>query len=355
MYSREMVTVPEKIIQNRKPVFGTFKGHPHNLDIREVFLPYGTLPLPTVITNLNIKSRLTFSFQLDEYIGFIEIYDAKIMGRAEVCFWNVNTKQCFCYHSMMGPRKRFIPHNLDYGQFYCHKKSRYLRICWDRNHQKLSVIFNLKGKSSTPTANAALIACLPLENPSEITFVNPAPTLRRCVANYFTALNLHGAVSLFAKNSSVKTMPDSNGACLFDITRSYTKFRTSGEILSITGLIEGKLFVVRLSNWSQDAIDRDTYNSNVLFYDGKTTPLPPVTITHPYGINKTWIIQDTENMVDLTYTPLAANPHTISALIFHTRYNILYGTFDGALLTKDGEKIQVQKMPGLAKKYLLRM
>ena len=104
MYTREIKETPDVLVRNYKPVFGTFKGHPKRLDIRNVFKPYGTVPLPTFITNLRIKSRLTFSFDIGDYIGRITFVDAKIIGYSEVCgiktpwFCNVLFHYSFFFH-----------------------------------------------------------------------------------------------------------------------------------------------------------------------------------------------------------------------------------------------------------------
>ncbi len=355
MYSRKIEDCPEKFVHNGKIVFGTFKGHPKRLDIRGVAGPYGVVPLPTFITNLRIKSRLSFFFSVGEYIGNIEFFDAKVFGMAEICFWNMTTKQRFVYRSVMGPRKRFVPHRLEFASTASYKKSRYIRISWDRSRNKLSVIFNLKGDSVRPVANAALLANFDSEDFAELTSVVPAPTLRRCSAVYNAMLPLHGAISLLGKDGSQKTMDDKDGVCFFDMNRSYMKFRSFGEFVTGLGSVNGKNISFRIKSTSQDAALPDKYNENVLFYDGKATPLPPVVITHPYGIMNQWVIQDTENMIDLTFTPISENLNKISVLVLRTVYHTIYGTFEGMVRTADGEKINIKSLAGLSEKYTIRL
>ncbi|HAH63717.1 MAG TPA: hypothetical protein DCL73_16650 [Treponema sp.] len=78
-------------------------------------------------------------------------------------------------------------------------------------------------------------------------------------------------------------------------------------------------------------------------------------MTHPFGINHKWVIQDTETMVDLTFTPVSVNHRTLNILVMRTDYNNIYGTFDGMLLTGSGEKITLKNFPGIVKKNLLRI
>ncbi len=358
MYTRQVKECPESFVRQGKPVFGTFSGHPKRLDIRGVKSPYAIVPLPVFITNLRIKSRLSYFFTLGEYTGCVEFFDAKVFGFAEICFWNMVTKQRFVYRSVMGPRKRFVPHNLDVAITANYNKRRYTRISWDRAHNKLSVLFNLRGNSVRPGSNGALLASFDSPQAGELTAVMPAPTIRRCSAHYITVLPLHGAVTLFDRQSpqtQLKTMPDTEGTAFLDISRTYMKFRTHGEFVTGFGLVNGCQIGFRLQVTSQDAVESEAYNTNVLFYNGKATPLPPVRITHPYGTMKKWIIQDTENMVDLEFTPVSENPNVVSAFILRSEYHTIYGTFEGTLLTAEKEKVSFRTLPGISKKYLIRL
>lgn len=355
MYTREIMDTPESLVKNYKPVFGTFKGHPKRLDIRGVFKPYGTIPLPTFITNLRIKSRLTFSFDIGEYIGRITFVDAKIIGYSEVIFWNKSTNQKFVYHSVMSMRKRFVPHDLEFASTSSYSKKRYARISWDRAHGKLSAVFDLKGDSVRPSAHGAISADFSDRQFAELTCSRPNPTSRRCSAIYNSTLPSHGTITLAYKNGQTRTMEDSAGVACFDISRTYMKFRSHGEFVQGFGISKGRDIAFRIAAESHDAADTDKYNLNVLFCDGKVTPLPPVVITHNMGMDNLWVIQDTENMVDLTFTPISSNLKKISAIILRTVYRSVYGTFEGTVVTADGEKITFKSLPGLAENYLIRL
>ena len=206
MYTRDLQEIPPSFVLNGRPVFGTFRGHPRRFDIRGVYRPYGVIPLPTFITNLRIKSRLIFSFNIGEYIGRISFIDAKIAGFSEVVFWNKNTSQRFAYHSLMGPRKRLIPHNLEAASTSNYSKRRYTRISWNREQNRLSVIFDLKGDSVRPSARGAFSAEFNDSQFAELTSVRPNPTLRRSYASYSSVLPLHGSLTLAYNSGETKTM-----------------------------------------------------------------------------------------------------------------------------------------------------
>ena len=101
--------------------------------------------------------------------------------------------------------------------------------------------------------------------------------------------------------------------------------------------------------------DKNTYNDNVLFVNNEITPLPPVTVTHPYGMSKKWIIQDTENMIDLIFTPESSSQRILSLVLLHAQFFTVYGTFEGVLITKDGKSITLKDFPGIIKNQRMRL
>ncbi len=354
-YSRILEDCPQTFVKDGKCVFGTFPGHSERLDIRGVSRAYLDLPIPKWITNLRIKSRLSFFFNVGEYLGYIDFFDAKIFGLAEVTFWSTSTKQRFSYRTLTGPRKRLVPHNLISAATSSYKKARYIRVSWDRAHNRLSAIFNLRGDSVRPGVNGVVQARFSDPQSTEITCVVPAPTLRRCSARYYASMPVKGTLTLVPAHENPVPMEDSQGVSFFEINRTYMKFRSFAEFATGLGYIGEKQITFRIEAGSQDAVDPDRYNANILFYDGKSTPLPPVVITHNYGIMKTWNIQDTENMIDLTFTPISDNHNIINAILFRTEYHAIYGQFNGALVTKDGEKLAINGLLGICRDMNIRL
>ena len=356
MYTRNTSAAPDKIVHNGKINFGAFEGCPEKLDIRGVRGPFTGTPLPTVLTNLRIQSSLMFLFNIGPYIGTVDFFDHKIFGFADVTFWNKENGRKYAYRSFMGPRRRFIPHNMKNGFCASFNRHRYIRISWDHKHDRISMIFNLKGDSSRPSANAAFIAHYSNPNINEIYSVVPFPSKRRCMAAYLSTPVIHGALTLEKTGSSESaTMEDTEGSALFCVNRAYYNFHTNSEVAAAAGESDGKKFSFQIFTSQENAIDSENLNGNVLCVNGECTLLPPVKITHPFGLNKKWIIQDFENMVDLTFTPNSSVYRDISFLILRTQLNTIYGTFEGVIKTKNDEKIVLHNFEGIAKKQILRM
>ncbi len=356
MYTREMTMPPAKIVHNGRIQFGSFCGFPAKLDIRGVRGPFVGVPLPKFITNFRIHSSLMFLFNIGSYVGSVDFYDHKIFGFADVILWNKDNGRKIAYRSFMGPRRRFIPHNMLFGFCASFNKNRYIRISWDHPHDRLSLIFNLKGDSSRPFAQAAFIAHFSDQDMCEISSVVPAPSKRRCSATCISNPQIHGSISLDrTKLSDAVTNADMDGQALISINRTYYNFHAFTEFVAAAGLCGEKKFAFQIFTTQENAVDAENINGNFLIVDGVCTPLPPVRITHPFGVSKKWVIQDFENMVDLTFIPASNVQRNISFLIMRSKLRTIYGTFEGTIKTKDGDSIVLHNFVGLAKNQLLRL
>jgi len=357
LYTREIKAAPDKLIVNGKPVFGTFGKHPYRLDIRGVKNPFGIMPVPTIITNLKIKSKIRFTFSMDDFEGFIIIFNLKIFGLVEVCLWNKKTNQKYNYRTITGPKTRFIPHNLEKASSSVLIRRRFLKISWDRPKNYFHVFFTMHGgRTVRPTISGSINMNFSDPSCCELTNVCPSPVMSRCSATYSLASTVDCKLSLNSRNKNEKpVIYQSTGTALFEMNRTYVKFHHTGEYVTACGEVDGKPLIFCISSTSQDAVNTDLYNSNVLFYNGSVTPLSPAVITHPFGVREKWIIQDTENMIDLTFTPRSDNITNANLLVLRTETHAIYGTFEGTLMTSCGEKISFKNLPGLSRKYLIRL
>lgn len=368
MYTRELRYPPEHFVKNGKPLFGSFDGIPETLDIKGVKKPFSALPLPACFTNLRIRSNICVIFQFREYIGAVYLLDNKIFGISETMLWNTKTGIKYKYRNIMGLRRRLIPKNLVSAVCVTFSKRRRIRIRWERATQNLSLRLKMKGDSARPDVSCSFTANLG-NGGSCFSTCRPAPIMRRCAASAQMFAPMCGSTAIAArrrknKNPQTQTSTQSaqnesaetnSGLIFFDIRRAYYKLRIWNEDLTALGMIDGKPAAFRLSVTSYDAADSSIYNENVLFFNGETTPLPPVTITHPFGITGKWIIQDTESMVDLSFTPLSCDVHNLSIFILKTKQHTLFGMFNGILLTKSKHSLVLKDFRGIVQKNRMRL
>lgn len=354
MYSREITEVPKKLVINGKPQFGTYSTSPQKLDIKNVKEPFSCFPMPIFFSNLRIRANISYVLNIDNFIGIVDFFDSKYFCFIEVVLWDKETKKKYAYRTFFG-FKRLVPKNMEKATCGNFRKKRYIKITWDKSRDKFTLVFNAKGDDARPNFAATFKRDGSILG--ELSTVIPSPTKRRCTASYCQAFPIKATLTKSpTKYQNFKTMDYTNhGICFFDIRRAYYKIKTKETFLIGASFIEGKPFVFRLATSNHDSVDSNSYNENVLFVDGKVTPLPPVTITQPFGLANRWIIQDTENMVDLSFYPISDNKRLASIFVLHTEYHTIYGSFEGDLYANDGTVYHLKDFLGIGSRRTLRM
>lgn len=350
MYSRLFSEPPEHIVKKGKASFGSYKGVSPKTEIRGMYAPYAGIPLPAFISNLRIKSRLNFIFSLEKYCGFVEFFDFKVIGLAELIIWNKETSKKFVYHFIMPPRRRFIPTTTTRGICATYSDRRFIKVSWGRQHLHHAMTFKVHGDSVRPSIEGYIYSPKEDDIHTDFLFVNPSPASSRCSATWFASMSANGHIAIDGEEAD-----DSNGLCAMSLNRTYYKFHSRSTFAWGIGDCNGKKIIFQIKNTEMDAADADNYNDNILIIDGKETALPSVLMTTPFGTDKKWIIQDTESMVDLSFTPQAVNHHVLNFIALRTENEVIYGTFEGVLLNSQGEKIQLKNLTGIITKGLLRL
>lgn len=350
MYGRKFEEAPEQIINNGKAAFGTYTGVSPKIDIKGMRAPYAGIPIPVFISRVRIKSNLHFIFSLNDYIGMTEFYDFKAFGLGELIFWNKQTGVKYVYHTFMGNPRRFVPIITSKGRCACYRQKRYIKVSWGRNHKHTALTFNVKGNNSRPSAEGFCIGLMDDANHTDAMFVNPSPASSRCSATWFNGMSVRGKIELNGQNAE-----ESTGLAAMILSRAYYKFRSKVTFAVGLGNVKGKSIIFHIKASNMDAANSDSYNENILTVDNSQTALPPVYITHTSDVENKWIIQDTEGMVDLTFSPISKDERTLNIIAIRRTSNTIYGSFEGTLLTKDGEKLSFKEVRGIMNISKLRM
>ncbi|MBN1617604.1 MAG: DUF2804 domain-containing protein [Spirochaetales bacterium] len=350
LYTREILPAPEYPVENGKPVFGTFQGPFGHFDIRGMKRPFGNLPIPELITNRRIMGIMRFLFCDDRHIGEIELFDAGYFSFMETTLWNRTTGRRIAYRRIIPPGFMKMPIEFSNSVTSCRSRSRFTRIHMRLQKKIIHADFDFLGSWARPPCEGRFEMDLSAPGAADLSAVTPYRVRRRCQASFQQTAALQGWIGTGYDDYRI---PLSSGVGFFDVRKAYFSLRTKMSRMIGMGRLDGKIVSFQIGN----SVTREDlkYNDNVLFVDGTSWPLPPVKITRPYGVGGVWIIQDTESMVDLTFTPISDSARKLSALVLRTDYHTVYGTYDGVLLTGDGTEIRLKGYPGIGKKILLRI
>ena len=141
---------------------------------------------------------------------------------------------------------------------------------------------------------------------------------------------------------------------IFSDYKGFFPYRMRTTICHATGFdAEGRRFGFHIAE--NQTRETNKNNENALWVDGRLTPLPPVRITMPNGLDSDWIIQDVEGMVDLTFTPKEQNQSGTNFILTNAELNAPLGYYNGMLVSASGEQIEVRGIFGMGEKLYLRV
>lgn len=346
MYERKIVKAKNRVLENGKIHFGTFDSVPENIDIRGLRKPFGLLPLPIFSTNTRVRSSVAFKFSTEKFLGFFQIFNTRFLTYGEFVLFDTQNKQRYIVRKFSFNFKRIISFSTKTGGCVFFRHNFHVRINW--TGEKLNVFMRFN-QYKMPVA--LHFTCeRHSEEVGEISACLPEKVMRRCRVFHQIGGRFLGKVKVGSETDSAAT-----ALCFFETRHAYYELLFNKRNICGFGVVGEKSLMFSLSQSSLDSADRYEFNDNTLTVDGKVFCLPPVKMTAEYGLEKKWVIQDTENMVDLTFTPDQKSKYGLSAIIFHLDSSILAGTFEGAFFLKDGESITIKDLPGLGYNVRLRL
>ena len=100
------------------------------------------------------------------------------------------------------------------------------------------------------------------------------------------------------------------------------------------------------------SIDQEKYNENLIWFEGETSILPPVTFeksiaTADFKDYAEWTIKDEHDMVNLKFKVYGLNPMVVHALVVNIDYYITFGELEGYIRDEDGNKYDLTGMLGM--------
>jgi hypothetical protein len=345
-----MRPAPDFPIVNGIPNFGSFTGSFGHFDIRGMKRPYGDFPIPAIFTNIRIMETMRFLFCDENNIGEIEFFNARYFSFMETTLWNRKTNHRIAYRRVIPARFMRFPQDFTNSITACRSTGRFVKIHSRLQKKVIHVDFDFIGSNARPPCEGRFDMNLAASGVAELSSLIPYLVKRRCLASYQVTAPLQGWLGTGYDDHQIR---EDSGIGFFDVHKAYYSLRTKISTVVGMGRINGRLVSFQFGN--SVSPDANRFNDNVLFVDGKVWPMPPVKITRPYGLNGDWIIQDTESMVDLVFTPISDSARRLSVLVVRTDYHTVYGCLEGVLLTGEGEKLLLKAIPGIGKKIRLRI
>jgi len=358
MYSRDIQAPVSSPIVNGKPLAGTWTRAFKKVDLLEITRPF-SIAYPRWMLNFRVKEWQSFIIQNDEVHFETFIANLKFFRFIELTFMIKPQKKgeekgiepvhyLYCFPLSFWELPKSLGNN--WLNAWVPSYSLWAHYWLDASIIKLN--FNMEAGIGSPEINAMFEFS---SDPRKWTPManNTLLSEDRCLYTLKMLSPVRGTLKYGDKNTYEFSFENTMG--LFRDYKGYFPYITRSSWVSAFGFDkEGRRIGFSMGEIETKVISKD--NENVLWVDGAITPLPSVRITQAGDIEDEWVIEDVEGMVDLVFTPKKQLSRSAFNLIFCASelYNPV-GTFKGFILTKDGERININKLPGCAERLFLRL
>jgi hypothetical protein len=349
MYIREIEPPRASPFESGKPIPGTWTGAFEEVDLLEIQQPF-SIPFPRWIREYRIKEWESFIIQDERFYLGAYLFNLKYYRGAQVVVYDKNSRERMWFRKIIPLGGWRLPRTLANASIDSRSYSFFFRIHDWLDADIIKVDFDIEATRKRPSFTA------------HVEF-----NLSRSVVTPM-AVNL-----LFSDRRSMyalKALTEVRGDMVFGGRHIVLDPRkTSGIFCDVKGYFPYRMRPVWCTGCGFDAENRrygfsiaesqtrESYknNENALWLDGRLTPLPPVRITMPNGVDSDWVIQDMEGMVDLTFSPQERSRSALNLLVSRVEYDTPMGLFNGMLFTSEGERIPVRNLWGLGEKLYLRV
>lgn len=339
---------PEAAVDNGAFVlgrYGTPFGRANMLDVSHPF----HYPVPRLIKRWRLKEWQSFAFGDSRWLILASLYNAKICSFVLFLAYDRERKRRYLI-------RRFIPGGIfrfkeslsGTDVYYRGARSLLEFVCdYDAGTMQVTVVHRSRkperrfsGRfrfSCGVKAAAPSVVCLPL-------------TMNRAIYSTKILMPMQGEFSVGGESHRFEG-PSSMG--LVDDHKGFYPYRMHYDWVSGFGSdAKGRRIAFNLTD--NQVRDQARYNENCLWINNKVWPLPPVKVTRPQGPAGDWIIQDTQGMVDLVFTPEVQNDLKFNLGIIESDSSGPMGSFRGFISNGEGARIQAELLYGLGKKEYLR-
>jgi hypothetical protein len=349
MYTREILPSQASPIEHGIPLLGTWTRAFEEVDLLDIHRPY-RYPLPRWIRDQRIKEWETFIIQDDHFYLEAILGNVKMYRLAQVFLYDKDTRERFTFRKVIPGGGWRLPRSLYNVSVDSRSYGFFFRIHnWlDADTIKLDVDIEASRRRPAFTAHAEFD-------------LNRSVTVPMAVF-----LSFAGRRMMYA----FKAFTGVRGDMVFGGRHiSFTPEKCSGFFHDYKGFYPYRMRMIWCNGMGFDEegrrfgfniVENQTRephknNENALWINGELTPLPPVRITMPGGIESDWIIQDLEGMVDLVFIPREQMRSGANILVTHAEYETPVGYYNGTLVSSGGTQIHVHNLWGMGGKLYLRV
>jgi len=354
MYTREILAPIASPIQDGKPVIGTWNRAFDKVDLQELHRPFRK-PMPRWIKDQRIKEWQCFTVQNDNILLEAIFCNMKLYRMVQILVYDKENKTKYIFRKIKPGSGRNLPVSLANSYVDSRSSGFFFHIhTWlDADTINLDINIDASDKIYTRKQPALTVHLAYNVSSQDVTpmAVSLGFTEPRVMYAFKAFAPVRGHIVFGGKHIILK---QDNCSGFFTDYKGFFPFHMHTTMCNAMGFNEeNRRFGFHIAE--NQTRETNKNNENALWVNGKLTPLPPVLITMPKGPEETWVIQDVEGMVDLTFTPKEPNRCGTNLVFTKADFIAPLGIFNGMLVNSDGEQIHIKNLFGIGEKLFLRV
>ncbi len=344
---RRSVATPRHLVEDGKCVFGTFDKEFETMDFLKINHPTDA---PDFLNPIRLTMWEAAEVHLKGGHLLTAVCNMGLFGVSLTLFYDHHTKKLYHWTETLTPAEAVISPNLIKGSVTTAKR-RNLRIHFSNDFQDGRAIVKgfFEGKDGTIDYHLSLHR---ISKPSvvSIPFADPKDHHRPL----YTQKDFFHAKGHITVNGRLYETDDDSTA-IIDDHRGYYPREMHYDWATFLGKLEhkGKEIFFGLNLTENQSFEPEHYNENLIWFEGETSILPPVTFTKEtptaeFSGRTRWHIQDEHDMVNLDFDLFQVYDMVTHAKpVINIDYFIVFGEFNGYVRDENGEKYIFNHTPAM--------
>jgi len=341
---RRSVPTPKSMVDEQgKCEFGTFESEFEKMELLKLKKPTHA---PQFMNRLKLTLWEATEVHFKEGVLLAVVCDMGIFGKTLNVFYDKRTKKVYCWNTDLKSKDTTIAPNLLNGSIAeAYTDDGFIKYVNDFGNGKCALSGSHKDKDGNTIEYDFKLTRLSKPSVVSIPFGKNRPLYSQ--KDFLKAegkLTLNGE-ELSSDEDSVAVVDDHRG---FYPRRAHYDWVTTMGRNEVNG--EKKFFAFNLTR--NQSIDQDVYNENLIWFEDKTSLLPPVVFSrnteskHFKGYAE-WLIKDEHDMVNIKFKVYGINAMIMHALVVNIDYYIAFGELEGYVRDEDGNKYILDGMMGM--------
>lgn len=336
---RRSVPTPASIVDdNGMCVFGTFDKEFEKMDLVKLKKPTGA---PQCMNKMKLTLWEACEVNLPNGILLVAVSDMSFFGKTLTVFFDKRTKKVYTWdHNLKSKDTIIAPNLLNGAKTYA--KTKHSEVEYRNYFEKGECL--LKGTHSDGDTIEYDFKLTRISKPCvvSIPFGKNRPL--------YSQKDFFKAVGKLVINGEVMLTGD-EATAIVDDHRGFYPRRAHYDWVTTMGVNEtdGEKRYLAFNLTRNQSIDQEKYNENLIFFDGKTSILPPVTFKRSmesadFTDYAEWDVKDEHDMVNLKMKVYGINKMILHALVVNIDYFITFGELEGYIRDEDGKKYVLDGM-----------